>query len=37
LADRLPCYVMLMAGKADMAAEIFDQPQNSKFFPDVIV
>ncbi len=35
--DRQPRYVMLVAGKADMAAKIHDVTKDSKFHPIVIV
>ena len=35
-ADRLPCYVMLIAGKADVSAKIFDVTNNREFQPIVI-
>jgi hypothetical protein len=31
--DRLPCYVLLAAGKADLNSQIFDVTQDTKFHP----
>ena len=35
-SDRLPCYVLLIAGKADVTAKLFDVTQNREFQPIVI-
>ncbi|MBT8365785.1 MAG: FAD-dependent monooxygenase [Deltaproteobacteria bacterium] len=35
--DRLPCYVLLVAGKADMGSQIFDVTKDTKFHPLVNV